>query len=175
MFCCACLEGFRPRRIEGVPPFAGCRRKVVGAIHELPLLCTDERVLFPSLDGRGEGRVVWCRRSYLHQVERLLTLAELVGSATPLRSCHAMHVASGLVPDGGAFVRRRVGRYIGPRRQSARLTYSASLNNAIQHAPQPRRPALFVPFTPPLSSHPPAGGSADAPTIGVRRRSLVPP
>jgi hypothetical protein len=39
----------------------------------------------------------------LSLLAQLSSLAELVGSATPLGSCDAMDVASGLVPDGGAF------------------------------------------------------------------------
>ena len=95
-----------------------------------------------------------------HLIDPCITiaLAELVRSATPLRSYDAMDVASGRVPDGAAFVRRRatspceaalrslrsrVGRYIGPRRQSARLTYSAGLNKGTserQEAPKMRLP-----------------------------------
>jgi len=69
----------------------------------------------------------------------------LVGDATRLAGFDPRDVASGLVLDDVAFVRRkatspceaalrsprsRVGRYIGPGGRSGNLTYSANLNNA---------------------------------------------
>jgi hypothetical protein len=52
----------------------------------------------------------------------------LVGRPTRLARFDPRDVASGLVPDDAAFVRHRVGRYIGPGGRPGYLTCSANFN-----------------------------------------------
>jgi hypothetical protein len=60
-----------------------------------------------------------------------LRFAELIGDSTPLAGFHVNDVASGLVPDGAAFVRRKVGRYIEPRGRPRRLTHEIATGFAL--------------------------------------------